>query len=311
MGALTIAATSIGTILTARRIKSRVMKRPIIDKQAHPINLFQGTVLFSRLAYNDPIDVWKGINPDHQELLLKWIEADTPDEIKIKYIDAYPSEDTQLYVCRHEASRKIVISFRGTINARDALTALNVKLCGVEIDSSGNWIPGREQMKIHTGFLKQYLAVRQHLLEVLANEHLCENDEIYITGHSLGGALASLAAIDIFNLCKSTGSKVNVITFGAPRVGDNQFVSQFKNVVIPESSFRIYKDRDPIPQILMSPHYFHVGNGICLDDMGNLRQIQNDLECVLRPFVMLGTLDSLKFIADHSTETYINLLCGS
>lgn len=273
--------------------------------------MFQGAALFSRLAYNEPFDIWKGISPAHQEIILKWIEADTPDELKIQYIDADPLEDTQLYICKHEASRKIVISFRGTLNARDALTALNVKLCSVEIDRNGKWLVGRDQMKIHTGFLKQYLAVRQQLLEFFTKENLCENDEIVITGHSLGGALASLAALDIFNICKETGARAQVVTFGAPRVGNHQFVGKFKNVVVPDSSFRIFKDRDPIPQILMTPHYFHVENGICLDDLGNLRQIKNDFKNVLHPFVMLGTLDSLKFIADHSTERYIDLLCGS
>jgi hypothetical protein len=305
MGALTIYANK--TMWTARKIKSREMKRPMIDKQT--LNMFQGAALFSRLAYNDPMDVWKGISPTHQDIVLKWIEADTSDELKITYIDAHPLEDTQLYICKHEASRKIVVSFRGTANARDALTALNIKLCGVEIDSSRNWVAGRNHMKIHTGFLKQYLAIRQQLLEVLTKEQLCENDEIVITGHSLGGALANLAAIDIFHLCKATGSKVNVVTFGAPRVGNNQFVGHFQNEVLPGSSYRIFKDRDPIPQILMSPHYSHVEKGICLDDTGNLKS-QNDWECVMHhPYVMFGTLDSLKFLSDHSTQTYIDLLC--
>ncbi len=43
-------------------------------------------------------------------------------------------------------------------------------------------------------------------------------------GHSLGGALATLAAIDLKNLCKAREQlDVTLYTFGAPRTGNHPF----------------------------------------------------------------------------------------
>jgi pimeloyl-ACP methyl ester carboxylesterase len=195
------------------------------------------------------------------------------------------------------------------------VTALDVKLCGVCIDGN-NWVSLRDlgnlaeykkgapvSMQIHTGFLKQYLAIRDTLMKALQKHE--DADEIVITGHSLGGALATLAALD---LNRQGIHKISTVTFGAPRVGDQLFADLFETLDTSNQSFRIFKDRDPIPQILMSPQYFHVGKGLLLDDLGNLRHLSKDLECILRPFLMLGTLNTRTFVVEHSTETYINLL---
>ena len=46
--------------------------------------------------------------------------------------------------------------------------------------------------------------------------------EIFVTGHSLGGALAVLAAVDIkHNISPNT--KVTLYTYGQPRVGNDEF----------------------------------------------------------------------------------------
>ena len=51
-------------------------------------------------------------------------------------------------------------------------------------------------------------------------------ERILVTGHSLGGALAILCAKKIAKLNKSI--KVDVITLGAPRVGDASFATSIK-----------------------------------------------------------------------------------
>lgn len=51
-------------------------------------------------------------------------------------------------------------------------------------------------------------------------------------GHSLGGALAQLAAHDIAKLCQDCGKTVRVgcYTYGSPRVGNHAFAREFDKV---------------------------------------------------------------------------------
>ena len=70
-----------------------------------------------------------------------------------------------------------------------------------------------------------------------------DNEGILITGHSLGGAIATIFAADLISI----GYDNTIIyTFGAPRVGNSQFTDWFwkyhKGV-----HFRVTQKRDPIP----------------------------------------------------------------
>lgn len=76
---------------------------------------------------------------------------------------------------------------------------------------------------------------------------------VFTSGHSLGGALATLAALDLkmsLNL-----SDVRVITFGSPRVGNHVFTKWFEEVVGP--SWRFTHDRDIVPSVPPGYMGFH------------------------------------------------------
>ena len=54
-----------------------------------------------------------------------------------------------------------------------------------------------------------------------------------MAGHSLGGALATLAAYDIAHMLPKEGEQValKVYTFGSPRVGNHSFAQEFQACV--------------------------------------------------------------------------------
>ena len=60
--------------------------------------------------------------------------------------------------------------------------------------------------------------------------------QIYCTGHSMGGALALLAAYDISRAMEwvSKPTKVICYTFGAPRIGNHAFAHTY-NKMVPET----------------------------------------------------------------------------
>ena len=91
-----------------------------------------------------------------------------------------------------------------------------------------------------------------------------EYEEILVTGHSLGGALASIAALELrqssvyYNL---SIAKVNVVTFGSPR-WCNQALAAFYNNVI-DTNWRIVNRYDIAVTVpLKEMGYVHVGTQI-------------------------------------------------
>lgn len=57
--------------------------------------------------------------------------------------------------------------------------------------------------------------------------------QVFLTGHSLGGALANLAAYDVAKALESCSKMTRVIcyTFGAPRTGNHAFADDYNRVV--------------------------------------------------------------------------------
>ena len=89
------------------------------------------------------------------------------------------------------------------------------------------------------------------------------NARVIVTGHSLGGAMSNLAAIDLSLL----NLNVNIYTFGSPRTGNKMF-AEFFNKHILGDNFRITYKKDPIPTLPPNDiiGYYHSGTEIHYDN---------------------------------------------
>jgi hypothetical protein len=80
-----------------------------------------------------------------------------------------------------------------------------------------------------------------------------------LTGHSLGGALALLAA---WLLRRKFIPIHQVYTFGGPMIGNDEVVKAFARE-FPEKIFRYVNKPDPVPKLptisLIANHYMHCG----------------------------------------------------
>ncbi len=134
-----------------------------------------------------------------------------------------------------EKGKNIYLIFRGTQTATEWIHNLDIKMEPFKEADLGN---------IHEGFLKAYRNIRDGLLSEISKTD--RSKKLYISGHSLGGALASLAAADIR---KSNIRAVTAIyTFGSPRVGDRRFAQEFNNL-FPNNSFRIANTSDVVTEL--------------------------------------------------------------
>jgi predicted lipase len=72
--------------------------------------------------------------------------------------------------------------------------------------------------------------------------------QIIFVGTSLGGALATLAAVD-FNVRFGYGDRISLYTFGQPRVGDSNWARYVNGLPFSSRMYRISRRGDPVPHL--------------------------------------------------------------
>jgi len=153
-------------------------------------------------------------------------------------------------------SRTAFLSFRGTSDIAEWVANVDA------IPDDYRPVSGFGQ--VHSGFQDVYELVRQNIAANLATA-TAGCDQILITGHSLGAALAVLAAPDVARNMAPNTIEPRLITFAGPRVGLSDFVASFNAAV--ESCFRVVNFLDLVPYLPPTP-YVHVGAQITVDSGG-------------------------------------------
>jgi hypothetical protein len=169
----------------------------------------------SRLAY------WHYEKGGNDLLEFNSIFANAGFDVPVPLTSA--STDTQAYMVTK--GNVAYIAFRGTqpSNIKDFL--VDALVFPIEWEGAG---------RVHTGFLGSYNSIEKQLHNWLKPH---KDRTIYFTGHSLGGALATLAAALV------PGS--NLVTFGSPRVGNQKFVEMFNGRTI----YRYVNDADIVARV--------------------------------------------------------------
>lgn len=128
---------------------------------------------------------------------------------------------TQVVVARHRTLPLVIIAFRGTEPTKWADLVTDLKAWKTPLAKHG-WPDGWGE--VHAGFRTAYESVGEALRAKLA-EYEGQGLAIWVTGHSLGGGLATLMGAEILRRIEE-GARLElrgVYTFGAPRVGDRAF----------------------------------------------------------------------------------------
>ena len=229
------------------------------------------------------------------------IQADLDRWLKLNgftLVESFDAAGTQGFLAQGEGV--VVLAFRGTEQKlADFVTDAEFQL----VDGAASGVPGR----VHIGFSKALAVVAQRLDAVAAR--LKDRRVLFhITGHSLGGALATLAALRLGRTQQACPIQT-VHTFGSPRVGDETFVQAF-DTLFKGRSYRFVNDEDLVTRIPPRVgHYDHVGEIIYIDEAGRL---QRDIGYWYRFLnFVTNALEDLKkavqtTVKDHSMKLY----CG-
>ncbi|RPB25835.1 alpha/beta-hydrolase [Terfezia boudieri ATCC MYA-4762] len=151
------------------------------------------------------------------------------------------------------APKRIIIAFRGTYSLANAIADLSLsKQSYLPYPSDGHSSPTPEDQKcenctVHSGFLESWTQAERLIGETVSNLVKVwkaeRGYELVLVGHSLGGAVAALAALE-FN---AKGYGPVVTTFGEPRVGNEALARFIDGRFTPETYRRLTHVNDPVP----------------------------------------------------------------
>ncbi|DBA92428.1 hypothetical protein WJX77_009083 [Trebouxia sp. C0004] len=164
-------------------------------------------------------------------------------------------------------SDTLLVSFRGTANRQNVTHDIKAWLVplGNEAESVG--------AAVHSGFKASWHSGLRQLVNDLVSGMMASdsnqagNMRVLITGHSLGGVMAVLAAYDIAELFPWLS--VQVYTVGAPRPGNRAFAKQYEAKV--PDTWHVINDKDPVPVVgKFGSMYARPGHRVLIDPKGNM-----------------------------------------
>jgi triacylglycerol lipase len=220
--------------------------------------------------------------------------------------DFFDNQDTQGFVT--ESGDAIVVAFRGTQPNRPMDWFVDFRATCDPWDH-------KNAGKVHSGF---YSALRKVWGVTLANSEVLPrrlvnrgSKPIWITGHSLGGALAVLCAAQALFVSKVPVQ--GVYTFGQPRVGTKDFADAV-NAKLGSGIFRFVNDRDIVPRVpLFSMGFCHYGGQRFFDHAGESSVADSAVETVKEAFTLAkGALNLavLGQVAGLVTDGFKHIVSG-
>ena len=214
---------------------NNLLVNPPVNRAAYSDRMAWVLASMAQLVYEKFED-----NGREKELLLEKLKGGGFDWVK-GFVD--PITDTQAFLVVKEDWSYAVLAFRGTevTKLKDITTDIKAGMATM--------VEGR----VHKGFRQAYESVEADIEKSVAK---LEGIPLYITGHSLGAALATLATQRLEQNHAIRDLIAACYTFGSPRVGNTEFDREFKSVV-----YRVVNTTDivtVIPLLLMG--YIHIGD---------------------------------------------------
>ena len=169
---------------------------------------------------------------------------------------------TRYMICINEREKILFLAIRGTETKNDWTQDAKMLLTRSIYN-----LPG----KVHAGFS---IRAEQVPLEFYVNKIVNEGYRCVVTGHSLGGATATLVAVKLLFHEKIHGKsefykKILCICFGTPAVGNFEFAEHINKIYKENFHFYINKnDLVVLQTFTMSKIYIQFGKFIFINDDG-------------------------------------------
>jgi hypothetical protein len=208
---------------------------------------------------------------------------------------------------RHMAGKELVVSFRGTLNRQDLMDAIDIRHADFRYGKAGG--------RVHRGFLEQFESIEPLITRDIAYAvRKREITRVCFTGHSMGAALALLAARRYGN----SDDRANILgdatitchAFGVPPFADVMFWHGFLYDVDDHVAVNLHNDVVPVipvhPRFSSSPpntlEITTDGIACCILDT----QKSSTPSRLVRRAARCGSMTAI--VANHEASTYLTSL---
>ncbi|CAH0017572.1 unnamed protein product [Clonostachys rhizophaga] len=247
----------------------------VTEAELNQMKFFMEQSAASYCNYKQPVDAL--IRCDRVGTISGPCPSIQNDTVRILWTYIGPVTQVAAYISINHVRKQIVFTARGTLTGTEGDVNLNVDF---------KPYPGVDGAQVHTGFYDAWDEMAAAGAIKAVSDAVAANPgySIVATGHSLGGALASMAAASLRN----TGFSVDLYTYGAPRLGNAAFNHFLAG--LPGADYRVTNVDDPVPRLpflcwgyrSLSPEYWISQNFTGPDyPLDNIKVCQGDanLEC--------------------------------
>ncbi|KAI9761622.1 MAG: hypothetical protein M1840_001738 [Geoglossum simile] len=237
LGALKICISAILLLRNLVLAAPTVEGRSVSSTDLQNFNLFEQ---YSCAAYNSKNFQQNGTPPTGTAIscqpskcpLVQAAKTTLLTEFAIPGIIVEDDADATGFVAVDETNHLVVLSFRGSVTASNWITNAQIEFYQTELC---------DNCQAHLGFWHSWISVRSQVLDTLTAGNLFPSHKLIVTGHSLGGAIATLAISELRYL----GYNATLYTFGAPMAGNQELATYISNQ--PGGNYRITHFNDPVP----------------------------------------------------------------
>ncbi|TKR87351.1 hypothetical protein L596_011762 [Steinernema carpocapsae] len=228
------AAAFLLAALLGSALSSAIRKDQKLDAYAYTDEFARFKMLsFSAAAYaDDPSLCMKTAFPHGNGTISKVVEV---------VCDMIKTDSCRGFTAYSHSDKAIIISFRGTAEFIQLATESVGSIIGSEKFIAGGFVSHyfyEAFKKVWNGGLKDdYLELRNKYPDY----------EVWVTGHSLGGAMATLCASTLIHEGVAEITKTKLMTFGCPRVGDRAFADAHDALML--YSYRVVHKADIVAHV--------------------------------------------------------------
>jgi len=161
-----------------------------------------------------------------------------------------------------ETNNEVLVCYHGTQFGKLFGSGFKEIKHDIQFHKSGMHF-GEQKVAVHAGFKKEFESSKESLYEALAQTSAKEKG-VHLTGHSLGAAVAQLAALDLSTNTEQDIKVNKITTFGGPKIFTKDAADLYNDKGLGVTTLRVKQKDDPIAGLGLRGVYHSAGKKITL-----------------------------------------------